>query len=181
MCTACSDLTEKSSLSADRPTGQTVKTGNVRRSHLSLQSALVAGAVATAAMTVFTFLAPLMGFEMNIPKMLANKIGAPIVIGWIVHFMIGEILAINFGGIFLSKTNENADIKSGALFGLIPWFVTQVVVMPMMSILSGGSYLAGFFSGSIVIAMASLVGHLLYGAILGSIYKPKIILANAIV
>lgn len=141
------------------------------KTQFSIKSALTAGLVATAAMTAFTYMAPLMGFEMNIPKMLANTMGAPIIVGWMAHFMIGEILAINFAVIFLKKTNKAADLKSGALFGLIPWFIAQVMVMPMMSVMGGGSYTAGLFSGSLMIAMASLVGHLIYGAVLGSIYK----------
>lgn len=144
------------------------------KTQFSIKSALTAGLIATAAMTAFTFMAPLMGFEMDIPKMLANTMGAPIIIGWIVHFMVGEILAINFAVIFLQTTNKTSDLKSGALFGLIPWFIAQVMVMPMMSVMSGGSYSAGLFSGSIMIAMASLVGHLIYGAILGGIYKPQL-------
>jgi uncharacterized membrane protein YagU involved in acid resistance len=145
------------------------------KTQFSIKSALVAGLIATAAMTVFTFMAPLMGFSMDIPKMLANTMGAPIIAGWISHFMVGEILAINFAAIFLRKTNKVADFKSGALFGLIPWFVAQIMVMPMMSVMAGGSYAAGIFSGSAMIAMASLVGHLIYGAILGGIYKPQTI------
>ncbi|MBS3944999.1 MAG: hypothetical protein KGZ42_05835 [Melioribacter sp.] len=145
----------------------------------SLRSALSAGFIATAAMTTFTFMAPLMGFKMDIPQMLANTMGTSIIVGWIAHFMIGEILAINFAAIFLKKTNKVSDLKSGALFGLIPWLVAQIMVMPMMSIMSGGSYAAGLFSGSLMIAMASFVGHLIYGAILGGLYKPQVLTANA--
>ena len=151
------------------------------KTRFSIQSTLIAGAIATVAMTAFTFMAPLMGFEMDIPKMLASTMGAPIVVGWIAHFTVGEILALSFAVIFLKKTNREANLRSGALFGLIPWFVAQVMVMPMMTLMNGGSYTAGLFSGSIMIAMASLAGHLIYGAILGSIYKPQIVTANATV
>lgn len=151
------------------------------KTQFSINSALLAGLLATIAMTLFTFMAPLMGFEMDIPKMLAATMGAPVIAGWIIHFMIGEILAINFAAIFLKKTNKPADIKSGALFGLIPWFVAQIMVMPMMSVLAGGSYAAGLFSGSLMIAMASLVGHLIYGGVLGAVYKPQVVTANATV
>jgi uncharacterized membrane protein YagU involved in acid resistance len=149
------------------------------KTQFSIKSALIAGLIATVAMTAFTFMAPLMGFEMDIPKMLASTMGAPIIIGWIAHFMVGEILAINFAVIFLKTTNKTSDLKSGALFGLIPWFIAQVMVIPMMSVMSGASYSAGLFSGSIMIAMASLVGHLIYGAILGGIYKPELVTASA--
>ncbi|HET55388.1 MAG TPA: hypothetical protein ENN33_09255 [Ignavibacteria bacterium] len=141
------------------------------KKQFSLQSAVAAGIIATAAMTVFAYMAPLMGFEMNIPNMLANTMGAPIIVGWLAHFMIGVILAINFVAVFLNATGKSSDIKNGAFFGLIPWIIAQVIVMPMMSIMNGGSYIDGFFSGSIMIAMASLVGHLIYGGVLGGLYK----------
>lgn len=149
------------------------------KTQFSIKSALVAGLVATTAMTIFTYMAPLMGFEMDIPKMLANTMGGPIIVGWITHFMVGEILAINFGAIFLSAVNKNPNLKTGSLFGLIPWFIAQVMVMPMMSLMGGGSYSNGLFSGSMMVAMASLVGHLIYGAILGKIYKPETVVATA--
>ena len=143
------------------------------KTQFSIKSALTSGILATAGMTMFTFMAPLMGFEMNIPKMLANTMGAPIILGWIAHIMVGVILAINYGTIFLNKTNKTSNIKSGALFGLIPWIMSQIIVMPMMSLMAGGSFSSGLFSGSVMIAMASLFGHLLYGSILGGIYRPQ--------
>jgi uncharacterized membrane protein YagU involved in acid resistance len=50
----------------------------------------------------------------------------------------------------------------GALYGLFPWVVAQLVVMPMMG--------AGPFGGSFGAAFGSLMGHLVYGAVLGGIY-----------
>ena len=143
------------------------------KSKFSLSSAILAGIAATVAMTAFTFMAPLMGFEMNIPKMLARTMGAPIIVGWMAHLMIGEILAINFAAVFLNKAKKSATIFSGAIYGLIPWLAAQIMVMPMMSVLAGGSYASGLFSGSVIIAAASLMGHLIYGAVLGGIYTPE--------
>lgn len=143
------------------------------KSQFSIQSALGAGLAATAAMTAFTFMAPLMGFEMNIPKMLAGTMDAPIIVGWAAHFMVGIVLAVFYAAIFLPKSNKEANFKSGALFGIAPWLLAQLMVMPMMSIMSGGGFVSGLFSGSILVAMASLIGHLLYGAVLGALYKPQ--------
>lgn len=137
----------------------------------SMQSALIAGVIATAAMTAFTLMAPLMGFEMDIPKMLAATMGAPNIVGWIAHLMIGIILAFIYASIFLAVTNTEANFISGAVYGIFPWLVAQLMVMPMMNVINDGSYISGLFSGSIMIAMASLMGHLLYGAVLGAIYK----------
>jgi uncharacterized membrane protein YagU involved in acid resistance len=140
---------------------------------------LIAGVIATAAMTAFTYMAPLMGFEMKIPKMLAGTMGTPIIIGWLAHFMIGIILSFIYAAIFLPATKKTANYKNGAIYGIFPWLLAQIMVMPMMMVLNGGSFISGLFSGSIMMAMASLIGHLLYGAILGLIYKPQIIIKSA--
>jgi uncharacterized membrane protein YagU involved in acid resistance len=150
-------------------------------SKFEIKSALLAGFAGTAAMTVFTLMAPLMGFEMNIPRMLAGTMGLPILFGWLAHFMIGEILALTYAAVFLKTINADSGIKSGALFGLIPWLAAQIMVMPMMSIINGGGYFSGFFSGSILIASASLMGHLIYGTIVGAIYERVPINTNATV
>lgn len=139
--------------------------------NFSVKSALFSGVAATIAMTVFTLMAPLMGIEMDIPAMLSGTMGAPIIIGWAAHFMIGIILALSFAAIYYPKFGSKNKIKSGIIFSIIPWLMSQVVIMPMMSIMNGGSYFSGFFSGSIILAMASLMGHLLFGVVLGLTYK----------
>ncbi|MBK7981803.1 MAG: hypothetical protein IPK06_17695 [Ignavibacteriae bacterium] len=48
----------------------------------------------------------------------------------------------------------------------------------MMSLMSGGSYSDGLFSESIMVAMASLIGHIIYGGVLGKIYKPESVVVN---
>ena len=141
------------------------------KSNFSISSAVIAGLAATAAMTVFTFMAPLIGIEMNIPKMLAGTMGTPVIVGWIAHFMIGVILAVSFAVVYYPNFGSSNKIKSGAIFSLVPWLMAQIIIMPMMSIMNGESYGAGFFSGSILLASASLVGHLLFGVVLGLLYK----------
>ncbi|MDO8549623.1 MAG: hypothetical protein Q7S39_05670 [Ignavibacteria bacterium] len=149
------------------------------KTQFSFQSTLIAGVIATAVMTAFTYMAPLMGFEMNIPKMLAGTMGTSIIVGWLAHFMIGTILAFIYAGIFLPVTKQEANYRSGAVYGIFPWLLAQLMVMPMMMVINGGSYISGLFSGSIMAAMASLVGHLIYGAILGGIYKPQTVSEKA--
>ena len=52
----------------------------------------------------------------------------------------------------------------GTVWGVALWLMAQVIVMPMMG--------AGLFSsnmGGLMAAMGSLVGHVLYGSLLGVI------------
>lgn len=80
---------------------------------------------------MFTFMAPLMGFDMNIPRMLAGTMNTPISVGWIAHSMVGEVLAINFAAIFLQKVNKDSTFKSGALFGLIPCLLRKLMMVQL--------------------------------------------------
>ncbi len=150
------------------------------KSRFSVTSALIAGFIGTIAMTLFTYMAPLMGFKMDIPGMLANTMHAPIIVGWIAHFMVGEILALGYAIFYLNIFKQNANAKTGAIYSILPWLLAQLVVMPMMMVMNGMPYSAGLFSGSFLVAMASFVGHLIYGAFVGAIYKPEMEIAEAV-
>lgn len=141
------------------------------KSNFSIKSAVVAGLIATTAMTIFTFMAPLMGIEMDIPAMLASTMGAPVIIGWLAHFMIGIVLALSFAAVYNPKFGSGNKIKSGVIFSIFPWLMAQIIIMPMMSVMNGGGFINGLFSGSIILAIASLMGHLVFGAVLGALYK----------
>ena len=66
-------------------------------------------------------------------------------------------------GAFFAERLPGPSVVRGMLFGIAPWLLAQVVVMPMMD--------AGFFSGSLVAATRSLMGHLVYGALVGTVYR----------
>lgn len=70
------------------------------------------------------------------------------------------VLALSYA--IVAPALQGAPRLRGALYGLAPWLLTQVAVLPMMGM--------PVFSGSFVLAAGSLLGHLVYGAVLGSIY-----------
>ncbi len=121
------------------------------------------GLIATLVMTLVMLAAPVMGMpKMLIGNMLANFMHLPLSIGWIAHFMIGTLIAVNYILIF-SVRYKYTPILNGALFSLIPFFIAQIVVMPVMG--------AGIFSTNtmqpMMMVLGSLLGHLVYGATLG--------------
>ena len=123
---------------------------------------IVGGLAGTAVMTALMRMAPAMGLPpMNIGAMLGSVMGGSVVLGWMAHFMIGTVLAIVYAALFAARLPGPGFVR-GALYGLAPWLVAQLVVMPMMG--------AGAFGGSFGAAFGSLMGHLVYGAVLGSIY-----------
>jgi uncharacterized membrane protein YagU involved in acid resistance len=87
--------------------------------------------------------------------------GGSLFLGWMAHFVIGTVLAILYATLFATRLPGPGFVR-GALYGLVPWIVAQLVVMPMMG--------AGLFGGSFGTGFGSLVGHLVYGAVLGGIY-----------
>ncbi len=123
---------------------------------------IVGGLVATAVMTVLMLMAPAMGLPpMNIGAMLGSVMGGSLFLGWMAHFVIGTVLAIIYATLFVTRL-PGPGLVRGALYGLVPWIVAQLVVMPMMG--------AGLFGGSFGAGFGSLMGHLVYGAVLGGIY-----------
>lgn len=66
-------------------------------------------------------------------------------------------------------------ITRGALWGVVLWLLAQLIVMPMM----GGGLFSSAMGGAMAV-MGSLVGHLMYGGLLGAIASaPKLGTAHA--
>jgi uncharacterized membrane protein YagU involved in acid resistance len=124
--------------------------------------AIVGGVIGTAVMTVVgLYVAPLMGMPpMNPAVMLAGAMGGNLVLGWIGHFMIGIMLAVGYA--LVGSAVPGPPVVSGALYGLAPWLLAQIAVMPLMGM--------PLFSGSVPMAVGSLIGHLVYGGVVGGVY-----------
>ena len=132
--------------------------------NIQIGRAIVAGLIGTVVMTaVGLWVAPLMGMPaMNPAQMLAGAMGGNLALGWMAHFMIGTILAVGYGA--AAPFLPGAPALRGALYGIAPFLMAQIIVIPMMGM--------PLFSGSAVMAVGSLVGHLMYGAVIGSVYGP---------
>jgi uncharacterized membrane protein YagU involved in acid resistance len=124
--------------------------------------AIVAGLIGTLVMTVVgLYVAPLMGLEpMNPAVMLAGQMGGNMMLGWIAHFMIGIILAVIYA--IVAPSIPGAPVVRGALFGIAPWLFAMVIMMPMMGM--------PMFMGAMMPALGSLMGHVIFGAVVGAIY-----------
>jgi hypothetical protein len=138
---------------------QTEGTMNIR-----IGRVVAAGIIGTAVMTmVGIWVAPMMGIPpMNPAEMLAGAMGGNLAIGWIAHFMVGTILALIYA--VIAPRLPGTPVVRGALYGIAPFLVAQLMVMPMMGM--------PLFSGSMVMAMGSLIGHPIYGAVVGGVYGP---------
>ena len=129
---------------------------------LNVGKAVLAGLAGTAVMTMLMLLAPKMGMPpMNIGAMLGSVMGGYVALGWVGHFMIGTVLALGYALVFAARI-PGAPAVRGAIFSLLPWLMAQLVVMPVLGM--------GPFSGSMLVAGGSLMGHLVYGVVTGLVY-----------
>jgi hypothetical protein len=133
---------------------------------MNVKRILLAGAVATAAMTMLMLVAPLMGMpEMAIGEMLGSFLGIGTAAGWVLHLVIGLTLASIYAAVFASRL-PGSPVVRGAIYGFGVFLMAQLVVTPMM----GG----GLFSGGKVLMIAgSLMGHLVYGGLVGGLYAVR--------
>lgn len=132
--------------------------------NINVKRAVFAGVVGTAVMTMIgLWVAPMMGMpRMNPAEMLAGAMGGSALLGWAGHFMIGIVLAVIYAIVAPALLGPPA--LRGALYGIAPFLLAQIMVIPMMGM--------PVFSGSASMAMGSLVGHLIYGAVVGALYGP---------
>ncbi len=129
--------------------------------------AVVAGLLATLAMTLLFLVEPLLGLpRMAEGGILSTVMSATVaylpvgfVGGWIIHFGFGVIFALIFALVVAARLPGSMTVR-GVLFGLMVFLMAQLVVMPLVG--------AGLFSGGNLARLTgSLAGHLVYGAVLG--------------
>lgn len=62
-----------------------------------IQRIVLAGTIGTAIMTVVMMVAPMMGMpKMSPPEMLSGMLEMPVIVGWIMHFLIGIMFAFAY-------------------------------------------------------------------------------------
>lgn len=167
----------------------------------SIGSAVMAGILGTLAMTALMYMAPLMGLpKMDLIGALgqALPIGLPTYLtGSLVHLFNGVVLAIIYAVAFATWLPGPRPLK-GALYSILPWIFAMVALAPAMAILHSllaGSAVtpavnpcapvvatnpcaavtpdAGTAPSALLMAGMSLMAHLLYGVVVGAVYRAK--------
>lgn len=82
------------------------------------------------------------------------------------HFINGAVLVYAF---LLYDRLAGAPWLRGIEWGLILWFLAQVVAMPVM----GGGLFSSAMPQTAMAVAGSFVAHAIYGAILGAIAAPE--------
>lgn len=143
--------------------------------NLNVSRTVGAGFAGTVVMCGMMVIASLLGMpEMDIAAMLGGiPGGGPAAQGspsWLaglaVHFFIGSVVLATAYALALSYLPGRHPITKGVLYGAAVWVVAQSVIMPMI----GEGFFSSNMPNSAMMALGSLMGHLIYGSVLGSIY-----------
>ena len=134
--------------------------------HPNLGRAIAGGFVGTVVMTLMMYyVSPMMmGMTMDIAAMLGSMLGGSWTAGMMMHFINGSVIFPAIYVYLLYERLPGSPVLRGAAWGTILWFLAQTVVMPMM----GGGFFSSQMGGAMAV-MGSLIGHLIYGSLLGAI------------
>ncbi len=103
----------------------------------------------------------LMMAMMGMMSMIASLVGSQSsLVGWLLHLAISAFIGVTFALLFGDRsTGYGSGLLWGIVYGIIWWVLGPLVIMPAMM----GMPLFMFNS----MTMMSLVGHIIYGALLG--------------
>jgi hypothetical protein len=130
---------------------------------------LLSATVSTFVLSVIFVMKAAMGLmpELDMPKMIAGMMGAPDqpALGWAAHLMIGVVgYGLSFA-VLVDRLPAQNRVAQGMALGFGGWVMMMVALMPM-----AGAGLFGLALG-VMAPMATLMLHLVFGAILGGTYR----------
>ena len=127
--------------------------------------ALIGGVTGTIVMTMMMmYMAPMMtGMPMDIAAMLGGMLGG-YMMGMAAHIMMGVIVFPLIYVFVLYNIVPGTSLVKGLIWGVLLWVAAATIVMPM----AGAGFLMSNVGG-IMALVTSLMGHLVYGGLLGAI------------
>lgn len=141
---------------------------------MNVRRAVVAGIVATAIVTALWLVEPYLGLpKLAVGSMLSSPLATVTAyvqispaVGWAIHVVVGIALAMIYAG-WLVDWLPGSPLVRGILYGCAVFVVAQLTFMPLVG--------AGVFSrGDVPLLVGSLIGHVIYGGLVGLIYGGRI-------
>jgi uncharacterized membrane protein YagU involved in acid resistance len=110
----------------------------------------------------------MMGMMGMLPMIARIAGSASPAVGFIVHMIISAFIGVIFAALAGGRLHTiGATVAAGFVYGLAWWLLGPLTLMPLVMGMAIG---ANWTSAAITAAMPSLVGHLVYGGILGAVY-----------
>ncbi|MDZ7803536.1 DUF6789 family protein [Thiohalophilus sp.] len=134
----------------------------------NVTNGLMAGLTATVVLSILMVLKGMMGLmpDLNVIAMLSAQMSSGAAMGWLAHFMIGVIgYGLAYSLVFGNLPLGGHGLR-GIILGVVGWLVMMVVLMPMM----GGGLFGTAMPSGMMVPVATLVLHAIFGAVLGLSY-----------
>ncbi|GAA5524668.1 hypothetical protein Maes01_01225 [Microbulbifer aestuariivivens] len=140
-------------------------------SSIHIKQGLIAGFWATVVLSMIMVMKAMMGLMPNMNPIadivhvfdMFTGMQAGMMVGWLGHFFIGTVA---WGILYSLLVNKlpGGGLMKGLIFGAIAWMAMMVIFMPLAG--------QGFFGmkEGIMAMMATLMLHMVYGAVLGLVY-----------
>lgn len=133
-----------------------------------ISSSVIGGLAGTAVITAMMLLANAFGLQgIDFGKMLADFTHTTPIIGWIMHFLMGTLLAFVYVYFFRDEFQAPYPIR-GVIYSIIPFVVTMIILFPM-SVMSAGKTI----DSPGVFIIATMLAYFAYGYVMGWIAKPN--------
>jgi len=133
---------------------------------MNIKAGIMSGFIATVVLSILMVAKAKMDImpDLNAIKMLAGMMGAPLIMGWVAHFIIGTVI---WGLLFSALVNKlpGGIMSSAIIFSILAWLMMMIGPMPM-----AGAGLFGMHLG-IMAPVATLMLHIIWGIVLGISYK----------
>ena len=107
------------------------------------------------------------GKEMPMMQMVAMVVRSQsVVVGWAYHLFNSAVIGAIFGWLFGSRSDSyGSGLGWGAVYGIIWWILGAQILMPIL--LGMPPFASIMMPPMRMVAVGSLVGHLIFGLILG--------------
>src|SRR5215472_10452594 len=138
---------------------------------MDVKAGLIAGFIATIVLSILMVAKSSMGLMPQLNPIddivhvadLLTGMTLPLPFGWIGHFLLGTVV---WGIIYaaLQASLPGAPVVKGLIFGTLAWLAMMIIFTPLAG--------HGLFALSLgpQATVATLVLHLIYGAVLGGVY-----------
>jgi len=138
-----------------------------------ITQSIIAGLIGTVVMTGFILMAPMMGMpKMNPAEMISSMMGISVIVGYMMHFIIGII----FASVYVYLFNPNVNIENKFIKGGLYGFLVFAFAIMMMFIMSKLMPLPIPMENIMLTLIGGIMGHLVFG-----IMVALIVPANAII
>lgn len=130
---------------------------------------LVAGVIFGVMMQMMTAPTP-DGSEMPMMAMVAQVVRSDsMLIGWLYHLFNSAVIGALFGWLLGGRVHgHNSGLSLGALYGIAWWVLGGLILMPIFLGMNPFAPLA--MEAMRPVAVGSLIGHLVFGLVLGATY-----------